>query len=119
MKKEKIYKTQFKKRMFFIILGSLSIWYGIKLYINQWSYLYGVPVAKWTGVIIALFGVIILLYGLIKKDIPKDYDENFVMCVSCLNSFYVQEISNNICPKCNGNVEDLGGFYVRHPELKK
>lgn len=87
-------------------------------YTHQWSYLYGFPVPKGAGVVIGIIGLVFLLYGIIRKSFPKDIDDDFVICVSCLTSFYAKDISNNTCPKCDGNVENINDFYTRHPEHK-
>ena len=115
---EKLFKIQNARRFLVIAIGIGAIWLGIHFYNHQWSYLYSFSVAKGTGIIIAIIGVTISLYGIFKKNIPKGFDDNFVICVSCLASFYSKDISNGICPKCNGTVENIDGFYVRHPELK-
>jgi hypothetical protein len=41
-----------------------------------------------------------------------------VICCKCLNPFSGDIYKESICPKCGGILENLEGFYKRHPELK-
>jgi hypothetical protein len=41
-----------------------------------------------------------------------------LMCMECVKPFYKNACLNLKCPICNGLLEDLEGFYERHPELK-
>ena len=43
--------------------------------------------------------------------------QQYVICPSCLKSYEKEENLNQTCKKCHGLVEDLDGFYDRHPEL--
>lgn len=118
MKKQKTNTTPFLRRLFFIGLGCLTIWLGVHYYIHQWDSRYGFPISKGAGVVLSIFGVLILLYGLIRRNIPKSYDDDFVICLDCRASFYAKEVSENTCPNCNGRIENVEGFYDRHPELR-
>jgi len=103
------------KRLSFIVLGILSILVGIIIIREGWSYRYGIAVPRLAGYLMAAFGVAFLLYGILTKKIPKAY----VICLDCRNSFYAKDVHQNRCPKCEGTVEDLDGFYDRHPELRE
>jgi hypothetical protein len=46
-------------------------------------------------------------------DIPET-----VICLSCQSPFNGRELSALICSKCGGTLENLIGFYDRHPELR-
>lgn len=118
LKNKKNGRTPFLRRLTYIALGIMSILVGAQLYEDQWNYLHGFPVTKGAGVLVAVSGVVFLLYGMLSKNIPKEYDDNFVICVNCLSSFYAKDISNNVCPNCSGVTENLDGFYDRHPELR-
>lgn len=111
--------TPILRRLFYVGLGILTIWIGIHYYVDQVDSIYGFPISKGAGVLLSAFGVLILLYGLFRKSIPKSYDDNFVICISCLKSFYAKDVKNSSCPECDGNIEKLEGFYDRHPELKE
>jgi len=38
------------------------------------------------------------------------------ICYNCQSVFNVSEITSMVCTKCGGKLEDLKGFYNRHPE---
>jgi hypothetical protein len=42
-----------------------------------------------------------------------------VICLSCQMPFLFTKVKNIQYPKCNGVLENLEGFYERHPELMK
>ncbi len=42
-----------------------------------------------------------------------------VICLQCQTPFIFTKVKNFQCPKCNGVLENLEGFYERHPELMK
>lgn len=44
--------------------------------------------------------------------------KQILMCLKCVKPFYKNACLNLRCPICNGLLEDLEGFYERHPELK-
>jgi len=46
-------------------------------------------------------------------------EQRYVICPSCLEPYEKEENLNQFCKKCHGLVEDLDGFYERHPELRK
>ncbi len=55
----------------------------------------------------------------------KDYDPSHdtdipdtAICLNCKEPFAGKKLSSMKCPKCGGRLEDLIGFYERHPELK-
>jgi len=107
------------KRLSFVVLGILSILAGIIFIREGWDYHYGIAVPKLAGYLWIAFGVAILLYAIFTKKIPKEPHEDFVICPDCRNSFYAKDVHQNRCPKCEGTVEDLDGFYDRHPELRE
>lgn len=44
-------------------------------------------------------------------DIPET-----VICLKCRQPFFGDSLKELKCPKCGGSVEDLRGFYERHPD---
>ena len=48
----------------------------------------------------------------------KTLEEKYLKCLKCKDIFRSSELSSMNCPKCKGDLEDLEGFYERHPELK-
>jgi hypothetical protein len=118
MNKHKSNTTPIIRRLFYIGLGILTIYLGIHYYVQQWDYRYGFRISKVAGLMLSAFGVLILLYGFFRGSIPKKYEDNFVICKTCLKSFNAKSITNSICPECGGHIEKLDGFYDRHPELR-
>ncbi|HEB85478.1 MAG TPA: hypothetical protein ENI68_00440 [Gammaproteobacteria bacterium] len=44
--------------------------------------------------------------------------EKVVACPKCGTPYNQQEITDQICPICQVELEDLKGFYDRHPDLR-
>ena len=93
----------------------------------------GVPVIgnQALGFIVALFFVCLIafiyasfigLYGLryyksasaTKWNLTPEY----WICIKCNTTFPGYSVNNHCCPQCSGNLEDLNGYYERHPELR-
>jgi hypothetical protein len=74
------------------------------------------------GGALIVIGFIFIWSSLIKKAIEaekKEKDDNKVlMCPKCEKPFYKKDSSSSMCPECRTELEDLSGFYDRHPELK-
>lgn len=45
-------------------------------------------------------------------------EEKILMCPICIKPFYKKDAQALKCPDCQSPLEDLTGFYERHPELK-
>ncbi len=45
-------------------------------------------------------------------------EDKILMCKECLQPFYRKNTVDELCPKCGISLEELEGFYERHPELK-
>ena len=43
----------------------------------------------------------------------------FYACCKCGTIFHWKDTKKKQCIKCGGNIENIKGFYDRHPELKK
>jgi hypothetical protein len=41
-----------------------------------------------------------------------------VICLNCLSPFLYDSVKTFKCPKCGGTLEDLKGFYERHPDQR-
>ena len=74
-----------------------------------------------------LFAVIMVFpYGLYKAYwaviaiTRNDYssESETVVCLKCYEMFSVYKVDKMVCPKCTGSLENLNGFYDRHPDLK-
>ena len=52
------------------------------------------------------------------EKIAKD-DKIVLMCPDCVKPCYKMNCPELKCPECKAPLEELSGFYERHPELKK
>ena len=66
------------------------------------------------GLIFIIIGIGIVIYSLHKK--PKDFEDTVLICPKCEATFNRRDIIDQNCPQCNVKLEDLEGFYDRHPE---
>ena len=84
----------------------------------------GFPIPKEVGIIFMVLGAFILVYSFFFRKSPfeeKEIDpasENAVMCPECRKPAYEIDFPGRMCPKCNIEVENVDGFYDRHPELR-
>ena len=99
-----------------IIGGCITIFFGLLIgYFEDGTfYSRGYPVPRAVWILIVILGVSILIHGFKHRKIPK-YDYGFVKCANCKNSFYRDQAKDYICPKCGSIVEDLEGYFDRHP----
>ena len=112
-------------KILFLLLGSSLTLYGtltiiqrgyyssrFKFYIDfgRYHYLF--------GILIAVVGIFFMYTSLIRKN--KHAKEKYLICPQCKVSFkQKKDVKNPRCPHCSVDLEDLEGFYDRHPELKE
>jgi hypothetical protein len=101
------------RRLFTIGLGVVIIWIGSHYVAGQGDSSHGFSFAQSAGVFLSLSGLLILIYGLFRKSIPKSRDDNLVICKKCFKSFYAKDIVNSTCPECGGATKILDGFYKK------
>ena len=109
------------KRILFIIIGTALMFLGAVIFVKGGFYL---PVEEryidfteirvFVSILLGLTGLLFLHTALRSK--AKTYDERFLMCPTCRTSFNSADLSDELCPKCKVMLEDLHGFYDRHPE---
>ena len=117
------------KRLTYIVLGSLLGLFGLGILINPifnhtgLQYNFDFTEIRYpfgTGLII--LGVFFILSSLGKKTIEAEKkandDQKVLMCAKCIKPFYKKDCRDSLCPDCHGPLEELSGFYERHPELK-
>jgi len=68
------------------------------------------------GITIFTLGVFFLFTAFRRK--TRDLKDMALICPKCKESFIKEDIPQQRCPKCEVELEDLEGFYERHPELK-
>ena len=80
--------------------------------------MYGFPISKGTGFIVLGFGIVTVLYGCFQKISSKQNELSFSICPNCKKSLYSADVPEGLCPICKVRLENLSGFYERHPELR-
>ncbi len=76
--------------------------------------LYGCTFVAGLMIMMAIYSTFYGLYQAKRGKIPN-YPVDSI-CYNCGSVFNVSQITSMVCPKCGGKLEDLKGFYYRHPE---
>ena len=116
-------------RVFFILLGTVWGLVGVFIVINPVFYstyfncnLDFTDVRWLFGGGLIILGCFFIWSSFRKKTIvaekkAKD-DKKILMCSKCIKPLYKRDAPTLRCPDCQNPLEDLSGFYERHPELK-
>jgi len=65
-----------------------------------------------------IVGLAFLWSSLRKKAVKQaKEDKRVLICHKCERSFYRKDLSDLRCPVCDEPLEELRGFYKRHPDL--
>jgi len=105
-------------RTSYIVCGlSLGI-VGLSMFSSGWDSKYNVELPKLVGILVAVFGVFLFAFGVLKKNIV-DFENTIMKCPKCFFIASRWELKNNQCPQCKAGLEDLKGFFRRHPEHKE
>lgn len=108
-----------KTRLGWFLFGLLFIILGFMIYSQKgWHFGRFGPTHHTAGYLFLIGGLVLTLFAILKKDFPKEKGDEYMMCVSCLKPSFRKELRDEKCPFCNGIVEELKGFYERHPKLK-
>lgn len=110
-------------RIIFFLLGivwavfGLSIIISPKFYSSKYDYIFDFTELKWPfGGFLVLLGSLFIWSALRKK--ASEFEDKFLVCPKCKTPFNHKDVPDGRCPKCEVELEDLEGFYQRHPELK-
>jgi len=72
------------------------------------------------GVAFGIFGILLLLYGILGDIIGRKEEKpnlpEFTVCPKCKESFWGNDTPDLKCKKCGHNLEEMNGYYKRHPE---
>ena len=95
-----------------------------KFYHSELRYYFDFSEIKWPfGIFLIGLGALFFGSSFRKKSIDAENyyreQERVLMCSVCVKPFQKKEVPTLKCPICNENLEELEGFYERHPELKK
>ena len=83
-------------------------------YVQGFKY---ILIAALIAFLVMVYKSIWALRALWKGDYTNE-PEN-VICLNCQSVFVYDAIKSLKCPTCSGTLEDLKGFYDRHPEYRK
>ena len=114
-----------KKIISEILLGVLIILFGILIYFDTSPSIYGFSVPKSLGGLLIILGLFWLFYVLFNKNKlitnwkKAKEAESIWICPQCLKPEYRRDNPDLNCSVCHSNLENLDGFYERHPELKE
>jgi hypothetical protein len=117
-------------RNFFILMGLILGIFGVLIIIDPAfysSYLHqyvDLSDVRWqVGLFFIVLGVLFVGSSFRKKAVEaeNEYKDQIkvLMCPSCVKPFQKKNVPELKCPECERNLEDLVGFYDRHPELKE
>ena len=116
-------------RIFFILLGVVWGFFGFLIIINpvfyhsELRYHFDFTEIKWPfGGGLIILGCFFIWSSLRKNAIDAETkaedEKNILMCPKCVKPFFKKDVPTSRCPDCQDPLEDLSGFYERHPELK-
>jgi len=108
-------------RLFAFIIGSWIVLLGVYLVTGREAYSRGIRLdyGQFNALVGCLFitlGIAFFVYALRAK--KKDLEGKFVICPQCKEPFNDRDVPDQRCPQCKAEVEELDGFYERHPELR-
>jgi hypothetical protein len=112
-----------KSRIIYILAGILLLitslitlekdyfnWYGGRFFIGKGRYS--------IAIVIMISGALAIFVAL-RKSFKPFYYTTYLKCLNCNKVFGDKKTSNLLCPNCGGQLEELDGFYDRHPEFKE
>jgi ribosomal protein S27E len=76
------------------------------------------PVTKLTATGIIILGAFVMRAGYKGIIKPSVTEVKHLKCINCGNVCFSNEATERACPKCSGVVENLEGFFERHPEFR-
>ena len=109
-------------RIIYIILGIIVIYVGYDVMKSEFFHYYGIYIYLGRGKYSVGIGCVIVGISLIwiacRKKFSSITEKKYMKCKKCMNTYAIDDIPNTKCPNCGDGLEDLEGFYERHPELK-
>lgn len=110
-------------RLFFILMGIIWGLFGLltiidpTFYHSRLDYYFDLTAIKWPfGGGLIILGAFFIWSSFRKKTIEDE--KKVLMCPKCIKPFYKKDCEDLKCPDCQAPLEELTGFYERHPELK-
>ena len=117
-------------RLFFSLLGIVWGLFGLLIIINptfyhsRLDYYFDFTSIKWPfGGGLIILGGFFIWFSFRKKAVEAEKrvkdEARVLMCPKCVKPFYKKDCHALKCPDCQTHLEDLTGFYERHPEFKE
>ncbi len=106
-----------------LFLSGISIWIKPVSYSSRFGITFDFSGIKWPfGGCFIILGAFFIWSSFRKKTIEADKkakdEKKVLMCPKCIKPFYKKDCEDLKCPDCQAPLEELSGFYERHPELK-
>lgn len=108
--------------LFYLIGGFVLVLFGLITIFEGGFSRYGVfAEGRIPGIAAIICGLISLRIGYkgltsVNKNTTKSGD--FLKCIGCGKVYKSYEVENFKCPRCANEVENLIGFFERHPQFK-
>ena len=107
-----------------LLIGGIIIWFRPVYYSSLYDKTLDFSSIKFPfGGGLIILGAFFIWSSFRKKTIEADKkakdEKKVLMCPKCIKPFYKKDCDDLKCPDCYGSLEELSGFYERHPELKK
>jgi hypothetical protein len=102
--------------------GLILTFFGLITLIGDGYTRYGiqVSVSRIVSIGIIVYGLIMLRsgYHIVTSESTKSKRGKYLKCVNCGKIDHSSSMPNEICPQCSGKLENLEGFFDRHPNQK-
>jgi len=111
-------------KFFYTIIGCSLTIFGIQIIYDpifhdtKHNYTFDFSEVKWPfGILLTLLGIGFLYFTFRKRF--EESNSDFLICPTCQKPFDPKDIEENQCTTCGTDLENLNGFFERHPELKE
>jgi hypothetical protein len=108
----------------FLFTGILSVTYGILIpirprYLHRlYGFYYDFSQIKWVAAsFFVLLGIILIWFGIRAES--RRYSKKLFICPRCQLPYDSNHLTRELCPLCGVQLEELEGFYERHPDLRE
>ena len=109
-------------RFLFVAFGIAAVLLGFSTMINggfnhHGIYIYLKESRYFVGGIFIILGVLFFRIAF-KKRSNGIFEEKYLKCPKCFETFLPENFQSKICPKCGAEAEDLKDFFENHPGAK-
>jgi hypothetical protein len=99
--------------LFLFIDGLLSFFQGRTSFKSA-----NAPITKLSAIVVLGFGLFFMVIGYKQVTKKRPPEVKYFKCPGCGHVCFAHEAPDCKCPKCSGAVENLDGFFDRHPEFR-